>query len=53
MSDGPALLFYMLLLILPVTALIVRRVRPIAVLKIGLIWIAIFGIGTLILYAIN
>jgi len=47
------LLFYFVLLILPITALIARRVPTASLLKMGLIWIAIFGVGAAIFYGIN
>jgi aspartyl protease family protein len=49
----PALIFYALLLILPVSALIARRVPTATLMKMALIWVAIFGLGAAIIQAIR
>lgn len=53
MSDGPALLFYALLLVLPITALMARRAPATTLIKSGLAWVAIFGLGMLAIYAVQ
>ncbi len=53
MSDGPALLFYALLLILPITALMARRVPATTLIKSALAWVIIFGLGMLAIYAVR
>jgi hypothetical protein len=52
-SHGPALLFYALLLVLPITALMARRVPATLLIKVGVVWIAIFGLGMIVLNAIR
>ncbi len=48
MTDGAALTFYLLLLILPIAALAGRRMPIRQWLPMALAWAAIFGIGWLI-----
>lgn len=48
-----ALIFYALLLILPVSALVARRVPTATLMKMALIWIAIFGLGAAIIHVIS
>jgi aspartyl protease family protein len=52
-TDVPALIFYALLLILPVSALVARRVPTATLMKMALIWVAIFGLGVAILHAVR
>lgn len=45
MTQAPALIFYLLLLILPVSALVARRLPLRQVVPIMAAWVAIFAIG--------
>ncbi len=47
------MLFYALLLILPITALVARRVPVTTLFRMGLAWIAVFGLGMIIINAIT
>ncbi len=49
----PALIFSALLLILPVSALAARRVPAATLVKMTLVWVAIFGVGVAIIYTIR
>lgn len=42
------LIFYMLLLVLPLSALLARRVRIGTTLKMAVAWILVFGVGLLV-----
>lgn len=52
-TDMPALIFYALLLILPVSALVARRVPTATLMKMALIWVAVFGLGAAIVHTIK
>jgi len=52
-TDMPALIFYALLLILPVSALVARRVPTATLIKMALIWVAVFGLGAAVIHAIK
>jgi aspartyl protease family protein len=48
-TDGSAqIIFYLVALILPLSALVARRLPAREVLKYALAWIAIFGLGYLL-----
>lgn len=52
-GDASTLIFYLLILVLPLSALAARRLPPGQVIKLALIWIAIFGIGAVIASALT
>ncbi len=49
MNSGPALVFYLLVLILPISALVARRLPARQWLPMAAIWVAIFGIGWIVI----
>ena len=49
MTNGPALVFYLLVLILPIAALVSRRIPMKTTGWMIAAWVAIFGIGYLLL----
>lgn len=48
-GDATSLIFYLLVLILPLSALAARRLPAGRVVKLALAWIAIFAVGALIM----
>lgn len=53
MTDTPALIFYAVALILPISALVARRIPAGTLVKMVLIWVAIFGVGAIAVRAIT
>lgn len=52
-GDATSLIFYLLVLILPLSALAARRLPAGRVIKLALAWIAIFAVGALIMSALT